>query len=57
MIDTNIIISILTSSEKVDQAKSVFKSLAASCRYHGIKKIATFDADFKRVDFLDIVEA
>lgn len=57
MIDTNIIISILTSSEKVDQAKSVFKSLAASCRYHGIKKMATFDADFKRVDFLDIVEA
>ena len=28
--------------------------IAASCKYFGIKKIATFDDDFKRVDFLEI---
>lgn len=32
-------------------------AIAASCKYHGIKKIATLDTDFKRVDFLQIVEA
>ncbi len=31
--------------------------IAASCKYHGIKKIATLDADFKRVDFLEVIEA
>jgi len=30
--------------------------IAAICKHHGIKKIATFDPDFKRVDFLDVVE-
>jgi len=30
--------------------------IAATCRHYGIKKIATFDEDFKRVDFLEIVE-
>ena len=30
--------------------------IAATCKHHGIKKIATFDEDFKRVDFLEIVE-
>ncbi len=30
--------------------------IAATCRYYGIKKIATFDEDFKRVDFLEVVE-
>jgi len=29
--------------------------IAATCRHHGIKKIATFDDDFRRVDFLEIV--
>jgi len=29
--------------------------IAASCKYHGITKIATFDSDFKRVDFLEVV--
>jgi len=29
--------------------------LATTCRHHGIKKIATFDDDFRRVDFLEIV--
>ena len=30
--------------------------IAATCRHYGIKKIATFDEDFERVDFLEIVE-
>ena len=30
--------------------------IAATCRHHGIKKIATFDKDFKRIDFLQIIE-
>ena len=30
--------------------------IAATCKHYGIKKIATFDGDFKRVNFLDVVE-
>jgi len=30
--------------------------ISATCKYHGIRKIATFDDDFKRVDFLEVVE-
>ena len=30
--------------------------IAASCEHYGIKKISTFDSDFKRVDFLEVVE-
>ena len=30
--------------------------IAATCKYYGIKKIATFDEDFRRVDFLEVVE-
>ena len=30
--------------------------IAATCKHHGIRKIATFDPDFKRVDFLEVVE-
>ena len=30
--------------------------VAATCNYYGIKKIATFDEDFKRVYFLEVVE-
>ena len=30
--------------------------IAATCRHYGIKKIATFDEDFERVDFLEIVQ-
>ncbi len=29
--------------------------IAATCKHYGIKKIATFDSDFKRVDFLEII--
>ena len=31
--------------------------IVATCKYYGIKKIATFDEDFKRVDFLEIIKA
>ncbi|CAD5243459.1 hypothetical protein [Thermococcus camini] len=27
-----------------------------TCRIEGIKKIATFDSDFERVDFLEIMD-
>ena len=30
--------------------------IATTCKHYGIKKIATFDDDFKRVDFLEVVE-
>ena len=30
--------------------------IAATCKHHGIRKIATFDPDFKRVDFLEMLE-
>jgi predicted nucleic acid-binding protein len=29
--------------------------LAITCTHYGIEKIATFDGDFKRVDFLEVV--
>ncbi len=29
--------------------------IAATCNYYVIKKIATFDSDFERVNFLDVV--
>jgi predicted nucleic acid-binding protein len=29
--------------------------IAVTCAHHGISKIATFDEDFERVDFLEIV--
>jgi hypothetical protein len=28
--------------------------IAATCKHYGIRKIATFDPDFKRVDFLEV---
>jgi len=30
-------------------------AIVAACRYYGIKKIATFDSDFYRVQFLDVI--
>jgi uncharacterized protein len=29
--------------------------IAATCEENGITKIATFDSDFKRVDFLEVI--
>ncbi len=31
--------------------------IAATCKHYGIKKIATFDEDFERVDFLEMVKS
>ena len=30
--------------------------IVATCKHYGIKKIATFDEDFKRVDFIEVLE-
>ncbi len=30
--------------------------IAATCKYYGISKIATFDEDFERVEFLEVVK-
>jgi predicted nucleic acid-binding protein len=29
--------------------------IAATCKHYGIRKIATFDSDFDRVDFLEVI--
>ena len=29
--------------------------IAATCKQYGIRKIATFDPDFDRVDFLEVI--
>ncbi|WP_456452734.1 type II toxin-antitoxin system VapC family toxin [Thermococcus sp.] len=29
--------------------------IVATCKYHGIQKIATFDEDFEKIDFLEVV--
>ena len=29
--------------------------IAATCKHYGIRKIATFDSDFGRVDFLEVI--
>ena len=30
--------------------------IAATCKHYGIRKIATFDPDFDRVDFLEVID-
>jgi predicted nucleic acid-binding protein len=30
--------------------------IAATCKYHGIRKLATFNGDFKQVDFVEIIK-
>ena len=30
--------------------------IATTCKHHGTTKIATFDSDFKRADFLEMIE-
>jgi hypothetical protein len=30
--------------------------IAAACKHYGIRKIATFDPDFKRLDFLEVID-
>ena len=29
--------------------------IAATCKYYDIRKIATFDSDFDKVDFLEVI--
>ena len=29
--------------------------IAATCKHYGMRRIATFDEDFKRLDFLEVV--
>ncbi|AAB89055.1 PIN domain-containing protein [Archaeoglobus fulgidus] len=57
-------IYVVQDSRDLELIKSVaekYKSLpndaliAATCKHYGIKKIATFDEDFRRVDFLEVV--
>jgi len=31
--------------------------IAATCKHYGIKKIATFDGDFRKVDFLEVIDS
>lgn len=31
--------------------------IAATCKFYGVRKIATFDDDFARVDFIEIVKS
>jgi len=65
LVDNNSIILLpLTSEILFDSIKISWKYsllpndalIAATCKHYGIKKIATFDDDFKRVDFLEAVE-
>ncbi len=30
--------------------------IAATCKYHGIRKIITFDSDFESVEFIEIID-
>lgn len=30
--------------------------IVATCKHYGIRKIATFDEDFRRVEFLEMVD-
>ena len=58
-------ILILENKCSVDDFQSIMEKykllpndalIAATCRHYGIKKIATFDEDFKRVDFLEVMK-
>ena len=49
---------IFTLSVKISKKYGLLPNdalIAATCKHHGISKIATFDPDFKRVDFLEII--
>ena len=58
-------ILILENKCSVDDFQSIMEKykllpndalIAATCRHYGIKKVATFDEDFKRVDFLEVMK-
>jgi len=49
---------IFTLSVKISKKYGLLPNdalIAATCKHHGISKIAAFDPDFKRVDFLEII--
>jgi len=49
---------IFTLSVKISKKYGLLPNdalIAATCKHHGISKIAIFDPDFKRVDFLEII--
>ncbi len=49
---------IFMSSVKISKRYGLLPNdalIAATCKHYGINKIATFDPDFKRVDFLEII--
>ncbi|HIP75246.1 MAG TPA: PIN domain-containing protein [Thermococcus paralvinellae] len=57
-------IVILPNSQEVSEWMEVMKKykllpndalIAVTCKHHGIKNIATFDGDFKRIDFLKVI--
>jgi predicted nucleic-acid-binding protein len=58
-IDSSVLIKVLLENKKVYFGYKLLPNdalIAATCKHHGIKKIATFDSDFKRVDFLAVIE-
>ena len=58
LIDTSILLKVILEGE-LDILYHLLPNdalIAATCKHHGIRKIATFDPDFKRVDFLEMLE-
>ena len=58
-------INVLSDYQDVDKVCRIMRTykllpndalIAATCKHYGIRKIATFDDDFRRIDFLEIVE-
>ena len=58
-------IDVLNDYQDLDEVCTIMRTykllpndalIAATCRHYGIRKIATFDEDFKRLDFLEVVE-
>ncbi len=58
-------ITVLSDYQNVDEVCKIMSKykllpndalIAATCKHYGIRKIATFDEDFRRVDFLEVVE-
>jgi len=54
-LDTAFVLSLILETEETDIVKPNDALIAATCKHYGIKNIATFDSDFERVDFLDVV--
>ncbi len=58
-------ITVLSDYQNVDEVCKIMSKykllpndalIAATCKHYGIRKIATFDEDFRRVDFLEVVK-